>query len=63
MLLKRLLPGGFPRKSKVEDRDSMGVVQVAAYTFPPLEECRAFFESLAGLDGFDWEAGAVRAKG
>jgi hypothetical protein len=50
--LKRLLPNGWPKPVK---RTVPGIRErVACYAFPPLQECRAHFEKLAGIPGWAW---------
>ena len=55
MHLRGLLPEGYPRRVKAEcDIQSIPVKRLH-YRFPPLDVCRQHFETLVGLQGYDWE--------
>lgn len=64
MKLKKLLPGQYPINkkrnikkefyNKDKDRYITKKKQVAHWQFPPLKECREFFEKLAKMEGHKW---------
>ncbi len=54
--LRKLLPPGWPKDSKAFPLYTTGGVpsRVNHYLFPPLDQCRAHFEKIAGMPGRDW---------
>lgn len=55
MRLRSLLPKGYPRREKGELRVENIPVMRWHYRLPPLDVCRKHFETLVGLQGYDWE--------
>jgi phage/plasmid-associated DNA primase len=65
MKLKKLLPGPYPKskKKQVEEKEDYNAdrdliiktgERIPHWQFPPLKECREFFEQLAKLEGYNW---------
>jgi hypothetical protein len=56
MALAKLLPPGWPKISKqVLPVAPMGsTARVPTYEFPPLADCRAYFEQVAHMKGYKW---------
>lgn len=50
MALRDLLPDGWPQRSKVTVNNQ----RVDHYDFPPLADCRDYFDKLARLEGHAW---------
>jgi len=56
MRLRSVLPSGFPKRFKQKRADGQPSAAVSFYRFPSLDECRAHFARLVGLENFVWEA-------
>ena len=55
MRLRGLLPKGYPRRQSHTCTIESVPVRRPHYQFPPLDVCRKYFETLVGLEGYDWE--------
>jgi hypothetical protein len=55
MHLKAMLPKPYPRSVRGTTLVDNFAVQSRHYEFPPLDVCRKYFETLVGLQGYDWD--------